>query len=63
MSVAATMPPITIVPMTRLATVPDPDANQSGTQPRMNANDVMRIGRKRRRAPSSAASSNGVPRS
>jgi hypothetical protein len=63
MSVAATIPPMTVVPMTRLATAPDPDANQSGTQPRINANDVMMIGRKRRRAPSSAASSSGVPRS
>jgi hypothetical protein len=29
--------------------------------PKMNANDVMRIGRKRNRAPSSAASSSGLP--
>jgi hypothetical protein len=58
MSVAASIPPIAVVPMTRLATAPDPEAVQSGTQPRMNANDVMMIVRSRRRAPSSAASSN-----
>ena len=40
MSVAAGIPPIAVVPMTGLATPPDPDAVQSDTQPRMNANDV-----------------------
>ena len=35
---------------------PAPLAIQSGTQPRMKAKEVMRIGRRRSRAPSSAAS-------
>ena len=59
MSVAASIPPMTVVQMTRMATAPDPEAPQSGRQPRMNANDVMMIGRRRRRAPFSAASSDG----
>jgi hypothetical protein len=36
-------------------------AIHSGTHPRMNANEVIRIGRRRRRAPSSAASASGLP--
>ena len=58
---AASMPPMTVVPMICRATDPAPLAVQSGTQPRMNANDVIRIGRSRSRAPSSAASTSGVP--
>src|SRR5260370_42438843 len=38
-----------------------PDAVHSGTQPRMNANEVIRTGRKRSLAPSSAASARGCP--
>ena len=34
-------------------------AVHSGTQPRMNAKDVIKMGRRRRRAPSSAASASG----
>ena len=46
-SVAASMPLITTVPRMRRDAAPDPSAIQSGTQPRMNANDVIRIGRSR----------------
>ena len=37
-ALAASMPPITVVPMIRRATDLAPDAIQSGTQPNMNAN-------------------------
>ena len=40
---------------------PRRDAVQSGTQPRMNAKDVIRIGRSRSFAPSSAASTRPMP--
>ena len=43
------------------ATVAAPLENASGVTPRMNASDVMRIGRKRRRAASSAASTVPMP--
>ena len=46
-SVAASMPVITTVPRIRRAAAPDPVAIHSGTQPRMKANDVIRIGRSR----------------
>ena len=36
-------------------------AIQSGTQPSMNAKEVIRIGRSLSRAPSSAASTRGLP--
>src|ERR1700742_3018676 len=52
---------MTVEPSTRRATAPEPVANQSGKQPKMNANDVIRMGRSRNRAPSSAASSSGLP--
>ncbi len=60
-SVAASMPLITTVPRIRRAAAPEPVAIHSGTQPRMNANDVIRIGRSRSRAPSSAASTDVLP--
>ncbi len=59
MALAASIPPITVVPMIWRPTEPAPEAVHSGTQPRMNANDVIRMGRRRRRAPSSAASASG----
>ena len=43
---AASIPPMTAVPSTCRETAPDPCAIHSGTQPRMNANAVIRIGRK-----------------
>ena len=61
MNVSTIMPPITAVPITCRAIEPAPDAVQSGTQPRMNANDVIRRGRKRSLAASSAASTRGLP--
>ena len=47
MPVAASMPTMTTVPSTLRETAPEPEAVQSGTHPRMNAKDVMRIGRRR----------------
>ena len=46
-SVAAIMPPITQVPSTCREMAPAPEASQSGTQPRMKANAVIRMGRSR----------------
>ena len=57
--VAASMPLNTAVPSEWRAAEPAPLATISGTTPRMNANEVIRIGRKRRRAPASAASAIG----
>ena len=54
--VAASMPATTTVPRICREAAPAPWAIQSGTQPRMKANEVIRIGRRRSRAPSSAAS-------
>ena len=41
------MPPITAVPIIWRATEPAPVAIHSGTQPRINAKDVIKIGRRR----------------
>src|SRR5580658_4749339 len=46
-ALAASIPPMTAVPIIWRATEPAPLAVQSGTQPRINANDVIRIGRSR----------------
>src|SRR6202022_2165206 len=43
--VAANMPVMTTVPRMRRAAAPEPVATHSGTQPRMKANDVIRMGR------------------
>ena len=59
------MPPNTAVPSDLRALAPAPVANTSGSTPRMNANEVIRIGRNRSRAASTAASrdrSGPVPR-
>ncbi len=61
MTLAAAIPPITVVPMIWRATAPAPLAVHRGTHPRMKANEVIRIGRRRRRAPSRAASASGLP--
>ncbi len=61
MPVEKTMPVMVTVPMSRRARAPAPSAFQSGRRPKMNANDVMRIGRRRRRAPVSAASTSDAP--
>ncbi len=60
-ALAASIPPITAVPIIWRATEPAPLAVHSGTQPRINANEVIRIGRSRSLAPSSAASASGFP--
>ena len=62
-ALAASIPPITVVPMIWRPTAPAPDAVHRGTHPRMNANEVIRIGRNRKRAPSSAASTRFIPSS
>jgi hypothetical protein len=49
------------MPIDTRALVPAPLASTSGTTPRMNANDVITIGRKRARAASVAASRIGLP--
>ena len=55
------MPENTAMPITLRASAPAPDAVSSGTTPRMNANAVIRIGRKRSFAADSAASTSGLP--
>ena len=61
MKVAASMPPNTPVPMDLRAAAPAPVALTRGKTPRMKAREVMTMGRKRRRAPSRAASSTPRP--
>ena len=60
-AVAISIPQNTAVPMTFCAPAPAPLASMSGTPPRMNAKAVIRIGRKRSRAASSAASGADLP--
>ena len=55
------MPPSAEAPMVRLPMAPGPVASTRGMRPAMNANEVMRIGRKRTFAPSMAASSTVAP--
>jgi len=55
------MPPITAVPIARWLAEPAPVASASGKVPRMNASEVMRIGRKRKCAAASAASIGLLP--
>ena len=50
------MPPITPVPMAWRALAPAPEETNSGNTPRMKASEVIRIGRRRRRAASTVAS-------
>ena len=60
-NVAANIPPITVVPIIWRAMEPAPLAVQSGTHPSTNANEVIRMGRKRYLPAASAASANGCP--
>ena len=60
--VANTIPPATAVPTEWRPSCPAPVANTSGITPRMNASDVMRIGRSRMRDASIAASTIDSPR-
>ncbi|KXT46675.1 hypothetical protein HMPREF3038_03133 [Akkermansia sp. KLE1797] len=46
----APMPMATTVPMALRASAPEPEESISGMQPRMKAREVIRIGRRRRRA-------------
>ena len=55
------MPPITPVPRTCRLDEPAPEPSTIGSVPRMNANEVMSIGRKRRWAAASAASTAVLP--
>ena len=55
--VEPSMPVKTAMPIDFCALAPAPDPSTSGTTPRMKANDVMRIGRKRLRAAAMAACS------
>ena len=55
------MPENTVMPIDLRALAPAPLAKTSGATPRMKANDVIRIGRKRARAASTAASMIGLP--
>ena len=55
-NVDAIMPPATAVPTELRAAAPAPLASASGSTPRMKANDVIRMGRSRMRADSTAAS-------
>ncbi|EXI65762.1 MAG: hypothetical protein AW08_02974 [Candidatus Accumulibacter adjunctus] len=50
------MPPMTAPPITCREMAPAPLASASGTQPRMKANEVIRIGRRRNCAPFRVAS-------
>ena len=60
-NVAKAMPPATAVPTECRPSWPAPSANASGSTPRMNASDVIRIGRSRMRAASMAASITDMP--
>ena len=56
MNVAASMPPITLVPSEWRLAAPAPVLSARGSTPKISARDVMMIGRKRNFAPSIAAS-------
>ena len=59
--VAASIPPITPVPTDWRAPAPAPVEIASGSTPRMKASEVIRIGRNRSRAASSAAAEVDMP--
>src|SRR6266850_347118 len=59
--VAAIMPPKTVVPTEMRPARPAPRAKTSGTTPRINARDVIKIGRSRILAASTAASTTDMP--
>ena len=60
-TVAVNMPPKTAVPMARWLADEAPEASTSGSTPSMKASEVIRIGRNRRRAASSVASTRPRP--
>ena len=55
------MPANTAMPMAWRISAPAPLASTSGTTPAMKANDVIKIGRSRKRAASSTAASGSAP--
>jgi hypothetical protein len=55
------MPVNTVMPIDLRAPAPAPLASTSGATPRMKANEVMRMGRNRARAPSTADSTTALP--
>src|SRR5690606_93560 len=55
--VAANMPPITPIPTAFWLAALAPEARAKGRTPRIKANEVMRMGRNRKRAASTVASS------
>ena len=57
------MPLNTAIPRDRRISAPAPAAKTSGTTPRMNAKDVIRIGRSRSRHASRVATNRGCPSS
>lgn len=63
MLTAAIIPKNTPVPIALRLAAPGPEAITIGRIPRMKANDVIRIGRKRRRAAWSAALNTLTPES
>ena len=56
------MPPIAPVPIDLFPAAPAPEAVINGINPSINANDVIKIGRKRASAPSIAESTIDIPR-
>ena len=60
-SVDASIPPITPVPIECRLLAPAPLAVAMGRQPRINASEVITIGRSRSRAASIAASAGVIP--
>ncbi len=63
MKVAASMPPMTGQPRAWRLAAPAPLEVTRGTQPRINASEVITMGRKRRRAASRADSMRVIPSS
>ncbi len=55
-TVPKSIPPTAQAPMVWLPMAPTPVASSSGIRPAIKANEVIKIGRKRTRAPSMAAS-------
>src|ERR1700752_1516008 len=60
-SMTPSIPGNTATPRTRRSPEPAPVARASGTTPRMKLSEVMRIGLRRRRLASIAASNGGLP--
>lgn len=60
-TVAAIMPPVTPVPIACRAPAPAPVLMTSGSTPNTNASEVMRMGRSRKWAASSTASTRPCP--